>query len=115
MKLTLKLDVSPTPDEIKEALLGYSPELEANLIGDLSHHSMRATYSEDSFAIEEVYEGTNKNSFTLRYSYGWSAHYGCKDMNDGDMEYDEVSFNYRRGVASFDIIEVEPRSTFEEF
>lgn len=114
--IPLNLDIGEghTLDSLLDALSGHYEELEGFLIGDLSRHSFRAEYSDESLTLDGVYP-IERNTYSLQYSYEWSAHYGCKDMNHGDTQIEEIRFKYVKGVAKFQKEEHEPRSTYEEF
>ncbi len=100
---------------ILEALSGYSDELLGFLVENLGRLSQRAEYSPETFKLVSVYKLGRSGQYSLCYEYGWSAYYGCKDMNDGGVAQEEAVFKYRGGIARFSKEVSERRHTFEEF
>ena len=103
------------PVDLLSALQQHTDELEEVLVGDVSHHNVRATYSYDSLELDEIERESGRGCYTLRYRYGWEAYWGCKDMNDGNIENDEISFRYCGGEAIFSGEVFEKRDTHDEF
>ena len=114
--LRLAIERGLSCDEIMSTFARqYRSELERFLVPeDLSGKDMRAQYSHESFGIDAV-EKDEMGAYLLRYQYGWEAYYGCRDMCNGDIEVEEVKFRYRSGEAIFQKVEIEKRSTVDEF
>ena len=102
--------------DIKKVIQGDSA-LAVLLVGDVSSHDMRATFTDGSFRVEDITKDKGIGMYTLDYCYDWDAYYGCRDMCRSDTEYDATSFRYWCGRLIFviEFHEQECRSTDEEF
>lgn len=115
--VTAAIDVGKglSTDQLLAALKWESNSLQEVLVGDVTRFNLRADYSHDSLTLEEVDRHGRSGRYTLRYTFGWEAYWGCRDMNDGDIVSDEIEFTYKDGIASFSREVIERRSTHEEF
>ena len=104
-----------SPDQMLATLKWESNALLEVLVGDVTRFNLRADYSYDSLKLESIERHGRSSRYTLRYSFGWEAYWGCRDMNDGDIVSDEIEFIYKDGAATFSREHVERRSTYEEF
>ena len=100
-------------EEILEAL---SFEFEDKL-GDFLIYApfFRAEYEDDSFSLDKVETTVKDGWFDLCYSFDWFIPSGCKDGWDSDTEMREIRFQYKNGVAKFEIEDGDARTTMEEF
>lgn len=104
-----------SPDELLSALQHEANELHEMLVGDVTRFNLRADYTSDSLQLEAVERYGKGIRYSLRYTFGWEAYWGCRDMNDGDIVSEEIDFTYRDGVAYFSREVIEGRTTKEEF
>lgn len=113
-EIAIRVGEGLSTDELLWALKERKSEIESFLVGDVTNHDARATYSDDSFEVEEVNEGEN-DSYIISYSYGWEAYWGCKDMNNGGNEYVDSEFIYSDGIVTFRREFFAKPDTHEEF
>lgn len=99
-------------NELLDVLRNHNSDLESFLVDRLEYLSVRAVC--DDFDLAGV-ESDGGSKFILRYAFDWSAHYGCRDANDGGSEESKISFTYGNGVATFEKEVVSPRFPNEEF
>lgn len=99
--LILEVDRDLSPDELLSAVEEHRDKIKSLLMANLEYVSMRATC--DGFQLDGVDE--DDGIYTLRYSYDWSAFYGCKDADDGGSESDEIKIRYKDGnvTIEFDV------------
>ena len=99
---------------IEEFLTKNKKEYESQLIGDLSHINHRAE-NYNGIQIEQI-EHRLGNEYCMSYTYDWFVYNGCADMDEQDDEDGFVCFTVgTNGEIEFDIIELEERSTHNEF
>jgi hypothetical protein len=93
-------ELSCLPDD----LIGF-------ILGNLSYLDNRAEIG--MFMVNDI-EENDDGSFTLHYSFDWSAYYGCSDMMPEGDEYGEISFNYENDSLVFEKEVIPERSTYDE-
>ncbi|WP_274008797.1 hypothetical protein [Vibrio parahaemolyticus] len=100
--------------ELKAFLVKHEESFGSSLVPDLSHINSRAENHTGIDILDVTFLGGNE--YQLDYQYQWSVYNGCADMDLEGEEDSSVIFTLESdGEIEFDILEVEERSTIEEF
>lgn len=101
--------------DIRERFKIHSAEIGRFLLEDIRHVDEMANADNDSFRITEIVRGQKGSPPLLRYTYKWSAFYGCSDKDKYGEEDDYVGFFHRSGISYFSLDERPIRYPKEEF
>jgi len=77
-KIELPVGEGLSLGELLDALGEHKDEIKGLLLAHLEYFSGRATC--DGLSLDEVVD--DDGSLSLKYHFGWSAYYGCRDAND---------------------------------
>ena len=99
---------------LEEVIKNNIKEIQSDLIGDLSHIHERAVCLADVDVCDVQYQ--YDNNYLLSYTYQWHVYNGCAGLDDNGEVEESVSFYIdEEGDLHFEFLEVEERTTFEEF
>lgn len=116
----IEIDLEGHPAELIQEFLSGDPMSEHTLLDPVV-----AAYNLPDHGDRAILEFVTINGVTLRineagyleavieYEYGWSAYYGCKDMDTGDIESDVLVALINDNKLVFEVPDV--RDTCEEF